>query len=122
MGILATILGAKDVIKGGFELIDDMHTSDEERIEAGTKAKVNLLEAYAPYKIAQRLLAMMFTSTFLFSFFLVLVMTLGGWGQTTEVFKLLEDFYIGPIMMTIVVFYFGGGFAEGAFKAAKTKA
>ena len=122
MGVLATIFGAKDVILRGLDLIDDIHTSDEERLEAGSKAKVNLLAAYEPFKIAQRLLALMFTVTFLFSFFLVLIMTLAGWGNTKDVFEVLEQFYIGPIMMTIVIFYFGGGFAEGAFKAAKAKA
>ena len=54
MGILKTIFGSGDVISKGLELIDDMHTSDVEMVEARTKAKTDLLAAYAPFKIAQR--------------------------------------------------------------------
>ena len=71
MGILSKILGAGDVIKEGFQLIDDLHTSEEEELAARAKAKTDLLQAYAPFKIAQRYLALMFGATFLFSFFLV---------------------------------------------------
>ena len=37
MGILSTILGSGDVISKGLGLIDSMHTSDTEMIEAKTK-------------------------------------------------------------------------------------
>lgn len=122
MGILSKILGAGDVIKEGFKLIDDLHTSDEEELAARAKAKTDLLSAYAPFKIAQRYLALMFGFTFLFSFFLVLAMTLLGEVQNTDdVMKVLSEFYIGEIMLTIVFFYFGGGFAEGAVAKFKGK-
>ena len=57
MGILATILGSSGVVEKGMELIDKMHTSTEEEIAAKAKAKTDLLQAYAPFKIAQRYLA-----------------------------------------------------------------
>lgn len=121
MGWLAKILGSGDVIKGGFELIDSMHTSKEEEIQAKNKAKTDLLTAYAPFKIAQRVLAFMFAGTFLFSFFLVLGMTLGGKGNTDDVLGVLNMFYLGEIMLTIIIFYFGGGFAEGALDKYRKK-
>ena len=34
MGILSSILGNGDVLKKGMQLIDDMHTSDVEMVEA----------------------------------------------------------------------------------------
>jgi hypothetical protein len=117
MGILSTILGAGDVVKKGLDLIDDMHTSKEEEIAAKSKAKTDLLNAYAPFKIAQRFLALMFGATFLLSFVLVLGMTLAGVGDTDDVRQVLSEFYIGEIMGAIVLFYFGGGAFEGAFKA-----
>ena len=43
MGILADILGTGDVVRAGIDLIDDMHTSDEEAIAAKAKAKTDLL-------------------------------------------------------------------------------
>jgi hypothetical protein len=85
MGILSTILGAGDVVKKGLDLIDDMHTSKEEEIAAKSKAKTDLLNAYAPFKIAQRFLALMFGATFLLSFVLVLGMTLAGVGDGADV-------------------------------------
>ena len=119
VGILSTILGADDVIKKGIDLIDDLHTSKEEEIQAKNEAKIRLLEAYHPYKVAQRYLALMFTTVFLFCFVLVLSMTLADRGNTEQVFTVLNEFYIGPIVLTIVGFYFSGGMLEGIFKARK---
>lgn len=119
MGILSTILGSGDIVKAGFDLIDDMHTSDVEAIEAKTKAKTDLMAAYAPFKIAQRYLALMFGATFISSFILVLGLTLAGIGDIDAVRGVLSEFYIGEIMVTIVVFYFGGGFGEGIMNARK---
>ena len=116
MGILSTLLGSGDVIKKGLDLIDDIHTSDEEAILAKNKAKTDLLSAYAPFKIAQRYLALMFTFTFLLSFLLVLGMTLSGKGDTQDVKTVLSEFYIGEIMISIVLFYFGGGAFEGVLE------
>lgn len=113
VGIFSTIFGSKEVIKAGIDLIDDIHTSSEEEIAAKNQAKVNLLNAYAPFKIAQRYLALMFTATFIFCFVLVLAMTLAGRGDIDAVKVVLGDFYIGEIMLTIVFFYFGGGAVEG---------
>ena len=45
MGILSSIFGSGNVISEGFKLIDSMHTSDKEEIEAKSKAKVDLMGA-----------------------------------------------------------------------------
>ena len=113
VGILSKIFGSGSVISDGFKLIDDMHTSTEEEIAAKSAARVALLQAYAPFKLAQRYLAILFALTFLFSFVLVLIMTLASKGDTDTVKNILGDFYIGEIMLTIVIFYFGGGAVEG---------
>lgn len=116
--LLSTILGSGTVIEKGMELIDDAFTSEEESRESKTKAKIDLMKAYAPFKVAQRYLALMFAFTFIFSFFLVLGMTLAGKG-TVDVFAVLEAFYIGEIMMAIVIFYFGGGLTESIGRAKR---
>lgn len=114
MGILAKIFGAGDVIKAGMELIDNMHTSTEEEIAAKTKAKTDLLASYAPFKLAQRYLAVMFTVTFLLCFVLVLGMTLAGKVADADLVKsVLSEFWIGESMLAILGFYFGGGAFEG---------
>ena len=117
-GTLSKILGSGDVIKKGLDLIDDMHTSTEEEIVAKTKSKVDLLSAYAPFKVAQRYLALLFSVTFLSCFILTLGMTLFGKGDVEAVKFVLSDFYIGEIMLAIIFFYFGGGAIE-SFKPKK---
>ena len=121
MGILSSIFGNSDVVSKGLDLIDSFHTSETESIEAKTDAKVRLLQAYAPFKIIQRYLALMFAATFLLSFMLMLGMTLASIGDIEAVKVVLSEFYIGEIMLTIVVFYFGGGFVEGALNTRKNK-
>ena len=115
MSILSKILGSGDVITKGFDLIDSFHTSEEEAIEAKSKAKTDLLAAYAPFKIAQRYIALIFTITFVSSFLLVLVLTIAGIGDLEAV----RGVQIGYIMLMIVGFYFSGGMIEGAIKARK---
>ncbi len=119
--VLAKIFGSGDVIKSGIELIDSMHTSTEEEIVAKTRAKTDLLASYAPFKLAQRYLAIMFAIAFLSTFVLVMGMTLAGKGDIASVKAVLGDFYIGEIMLTVVAFYFGGGAFEGVMNARKGK-
>jgi archaellum biogenesis protein FlaJ (TadC family) len=118
---IGKILGSGDVIKEGFDLIDSMHTSDAEEIEARANAKVSLIKAYEPFKVAQRYLMLMFSTTFLLCFVIVLGMTLAGKGDVEDVTKVMAEFYIGEIMLAIVVFYFGGGFAEGTVVKIREK-
>ena len=109
--VLMKLFGSKDVIQQGIKLIDDIHTSTEEEVVAKSKAKTDLLAAYAPYKLAQRYLALMFTVTFLVCFSITMGMTLAGKGDTEAVKSVLNEFWIGEIMLVIVGFYFGGGLA-----------
>ena len=112
MGILATILGSGDVLSKGLDLIDDVFESEAEARESKAKAKIDLMAAYAPFKLAQRYLALMFGATYLICFFVVLIYTLAGIGKPEEVMAVMETFSISWIMLTIVMFYFGGGLAE----------
>ena len=78
MSILSKILGSGDVVSKGLDLIDSFHTSETEAIEAKTKAKTDLLTSYAPFKIAQRYLALMFGFTFVGSYLMVLILFFMG--------------------------------------------
>ena len=109
---IASILGSPSVINKGMELIDDAFESDEERRESKTNAKIALLGAYAPFKLAQRYIALMFGFMFVTSFLLVLTMTLLEMGNPDDVIKVVEQFKVGWVMTTIVLFYFGGGMVE----------
>ena len=115
MGILNSIFGSGDVISKGMDLIDSFHTSDTEMIEARTAAKTQLMQSYAPFKIAQRILATLFAVTYISTYFLVIIMTFKG--QNVDAVKdILGEFQIDYIMLSIVLFYFGGGLAESVMK------
>tara|TARA_R110000787_G_scaffold52834_1_gene124228 strand:+ start:257 stop:619 length:363 start_codon:yes stop_codon:yes gene_type:complete len=111
MGILSDIFGSSETISKGFDLIDSIHNSDVELITAKTKAKTDLLTSYAPFKIAQRYLALMFGGTYILSYIVVIVMTFVG-QDTHEIQSVLDEFQIDWIMLSIVMFYFGGGLAD----------
>ena len=121
LGVLASILGNGDVIKKGMDLIDDVHSSDEEMERLKAETKIQTMQAYAPFKVAQRYLALMFTGTFLASFALVLVMTLMDKANIPNIKQVIDDFYIGESMLTILAFYFGGGMLEGVVGKVKAK-
>ena len=122
MGILNNIFGTGEVIKKGLELIDEAWTSDEEKaeneakiIEAKTNAKATLLNAYAPFKLAQRYLALMFSSVFLFIMMNGVLGALYGWvdmNAVQEAKRFANEMWLGEIMLTIIGFYFGGGLVE----------
>lgn len=117
--VIGKMLGSGDVISKGMDLIDSMHTSTEEEVAAKAKAKVDLLQAYAPFKLAQRYLALMFGFTFLSSYVLVLGMTISGQGDPDAVTKVMEQFSINYAMLIILGFYFGGGAVEGFLEKRK---
>jgi len=120
MGILATLLGSGDVLSKGLDLIDGMHTSDVEAIEAKTKAKTDLLSSYAPFKVAQRYLALIFGFTFVLSYLMVLSLFFMG-KEIGPVQELITAFKIDWIMLTIIGFYFGGGAFEGVMNKREKK-
>lgn len=122
MGILSTLFGTGDVISKGMDLIDNLHTSTEEEIAAKSKARTDLLTAYAPFKIAQRVIAFSFTFMFLF------IMANGVLGALYGVIDLeavdrakdyANEMWLGEIMLAIVGFYFGGGAFEGVMEKRK---
>lgn len=118
MSIFEKLLGSGDVVGKGIDLIDSFHTSETEAIEAKTKAKTELLASYAPFKLAQRYLALIFSVTFVFSYLLVLLLSLRD-TDITEVRQIITAFKIDWIMLTIVGFYFGGGALEGLIERRK---
>ena len=119
--VISKMLGSGDVISKGLHLIDNMHTRTEEEIQAKAKAKTDLLQAYAPFKLAQRYLALMFGLTFLLSYVLVLTMTISGYGDPDAVTKVMDQFSINYAMLIILGFYFGGGAVEGFMDKRKSK-
>lgn len=117
-GIIASILGSPTVISKGMELIDDAFETDEERRESKTQAKIQLMKAYAPFKVAQRYIALLFTVVYLFTYILAMVFTLQG-QDVSHIMLVVEKFSVDWVMMTIVLFYFGGGLTESLYRGKK---
>jgi hypothetical protein len=118
MGIFNKLFGGGEVISQGMNYIDEIHTSGTEMIEAKIKAKTDLLASYAPFKVAQRYLSLIFGFTFVVSYILILVLFLLG-KNIVEVQQIISVFKIDWIMLTIVGFYFGGGAFEGVLGKMK---
>lgn len=108
---IGSILGGGDVLSKGMDLIDDAFETDAEARESKTKAKIDLMKAYAPFKVAQRWLAIMFGLNFIAAFWTAV----GLWAFDKNLdgfLEILGAFNIGWIMFAIVTFYFGGGLSE----------
>lgn len=112
MGLFRNIFGTGNVIEKGLDLIDKKFPTDIEMLEAKTQAKVDLMNSYQGFKVAQRYLAILFSTTFVVCFFLVLGRGLLGYDNAL-VLEIVREFQIDVITLVIVVFYFGGGAAEG---------
>ena len=120
--LFKNIFGGSDVIKKGAELLDKAFYTDEEKakdtqklIELKTKAKVDLLNAYHPFKVTQRILAIAFVFTFLFIVINGILGALYGivdMNKVKEAMEFADSVNLGTIVMIIVGFYFGGGFVE----------
>jgi hypothetical protein len=122
LSVLGKIFGSGDVISKGIDLIDSLVVTSEEEIQAKTKAKTEMLNAYAPFKLAQRVIAFAFTFVYLACFSLVLGFTLAERATDADMVKqVLEDFQIGYAMLIILAFYFGSGAFEGVMNAKSKK-
>ena len=118
--LLGKIFGNGDILSGGIKMIDDAFYTDSEKAEDKAKAisqkaehKLNLLKAYAPFKIAQRYIAVVFLFLFSISFIGILVAT-GLNAETQKYIDVIDAFKINYIMGMIVMFYFSGGLVESA--------
>ncbi len=131
LGLLGKIFGSDSVIEKAGDLIDDAFYTDSE--EAADKKemtkfkadhRIRLMDAYAPFKVAQRFIAFGFVFVFLF------IMLNGVIGALYGVIPLenvnnARDFadkmWLGEIIIMIVSFYFGGGLAESIKKKPEGK-
>lgn len=116
--IISKILGLDGVVEKGLELIDDAWETDAEKTESKTKAKIELMKAYAPFRIAQRYLALLFGFTYLGTYVLIIILTAFD-KETDKYLKIMSEFSIDWAMLTILAFYFGGGLADSVLKPKK---
>lgn len=124
MSILGAILGSKSVMKAGAAAVDALHLSAEETADI----KQGFLALYEPFKRAQRWLMMLISIPFvtihvtIFGFWLYSLKTMANIKDykflVTQIQEMvnLNNMALGEPLGWIVIFYYGGGAAEGAIK------
>lgn len=113
MSIFSKIFGTNSAVKQGLDLVDNAFYTDQEKAEN----KKDMLKAYEPFKITQRLLALIWT---LFSILLLSLATalhIMNFDDDAEfILDLMASYQIHYIALIILGFYFGGGFLNGIKK------
>ncbi|MFV0441838.1 MAG: hypothetical protein ACK5LV_11215 [Lachnospirales bacterium] len=114
MALLGKIFGNQNVVDKGIDGIEKILYTNEEKAEN----KIELLKAYEPFKLAQRLIALLVTGVYLFVLLLCVVMTcISCWSdKAMELAKELASWNNELLSMPFILimsFYFAGGAAEG---------
>ena len=137
MSIWDTLFNSSKTVEKATDAIistgDKLFYTEEEKAEDRQRQREffpTLLNAYAPFKIAQRILAIWFSFLFGLAFIIglgitvfnmITVYNLSKVGkiaseitivELTPLYNLVEVFDIGIIMLAIVSFYFAGGTIE----------
>ena len=113
MNIFAKLFGTEKVIDRGMAAIDAIIYTEEEKAKmevVKSKVKIDLLKAYEPFKIAQRLLALVFGIPYALAW--VVTFTASFWLNIDDQLQILSG-TMGQIVLAIVAFYFVGGIANG---------
>ena len=121
--LLGTIFGSTKVMNAGITGIDKSFYSNEEKADYHLK----FLAAYEPFKLAQRLLALVVISAFIFIFLMAAGLMIWGGIAEKELFIStskslieLENDSLGWPVITILAFYFAGG-TVNAFRDMKKR-
>jgi len=119
-GILGKIFNPKKLGDSIISGIDKAFLSREEQLDYMQK----MLVLYEPFKIAQRILAIMFSGSFLFVHLLtavahfICVLRGSDPKPIIELYGYNND-SLGTIVLVVVSFYFAGGVLEGTVKRLK---
>lgn len=108
MGLLSTIFQSSDIVNAVIKSGDALVFTDEERKEMHLKQLV----AYTPFKLIQRWMVMAVVPAYMFMVFILFVCTLTEVGNVKAGAELLAGL-VGYAFVSIIVFYTGGGAAEG---------
>ncbi|MGJ8685853.1 MAG: hypothetical protein ACSHWQ_00130 [Spongiibacteraceae bacterium] len=109
MNIFGKLFGSDKVIEAGINGLDAVVFTAEEK----ASAKLALLKAYEPFKIAQRLLAITFGVPYALAWTITFISSF--WFEVSKQLALLSG-DMGNIVMAIVGFYFLGGAAESLLR------
>ena len=104
IGSLFTSNNSNKVVDSITTGLDTLVYTDQEK----ANMKLEMLKHYEPFKIAQRLIATIFTVTFCIAFLTGLIVLLLG-KDTSPILNYVQAFGLDKIMLSIIIFYFAGG-------------
>ena len=112
MAFWSKLFGSDKIISAGINTIDKIVYTDEEKVDN----KLSLLKLYEPFKLAQRLLAVIYSIPYAVCWLVTFIASF--WIDVSVQRELLlgEMFYIN---ITILGFYFGSGAVEGVISKFK---
>jgi len=103
---------ATKAVDGIYNGVDMLVYTDEEKAVAMQKqveTKLKMLPLFAPFKLAQRVIAIGFTINFFIAFWIGVVLVLWLPEYFDAYMSIVKEFGLFWIMGTIVTFYFTGG-------------
>ena len=108
MSIWSTLFKSSDLVNAVIKTGDALVFTDEEKKEMHLKQ----LEAYAPFKIAQRWMMMAVVPAYVLMSVVMFICLMSGVGNPESASQVLSG-QLGWGFVAIVAFYTGGGAAEG---------
>lgn len=120
MKVLGKIFNPEKLVNSAISGVDKAFFTNEEKSDNFKE----LLKLYEPYKLAQRILAIMFTGTFLLMHLIVGITHLIYVVRELDCTKIIELYEynnesLGTSSLVIISFYFAGGVLEGTVNKLK---
>lgn len=111
MSLWAKLFGSGNAVEKTLEITDEAFYTDQEEASdrlARFDKKAKVLEAYEPFKLAQRYLAMIVLPPYALAWFVTFIFSF--WVDVTKQIEMLTSSTgIPAIALAISIFYFGGG-------------
>jgi hypothetical protein len=111
MGILGKIISPEKLVEGVGKAADKFFDGQGDKAQRFTE----LLKLYEPFKIAQRVLAFMFSGVYLLSHLIALITLYFDKELSGEIWHNTNENLLYPVL-AIVSFYFTGGVINGMAK------
>lgn len=105
MGLISKLFGSSRVVEKGTDMLDNAFYTDQEKAEG----HIRLLSAYEPFKIAQRLLALIVVPPWVLANLICFCIWLVNPDYNIEPAMNILNEKLGLAAIAIVSFYFGGG-------------
>lgn len=113
---IGKLFGSDTSVKNSISLIDNAFYTDQEK----AASKIKLLQAYQPFKLAQRIIAIAVTAQFLVFCNAGLIQWARG-KEYDSLITLSQALGFDTAVSLVFFFYFGGGAVAGIMRAKNNK-